>query len=304
MESLLGHDRERTRLRELYEGGRGPHTLLLCGPEGVGRRPLARWLAALVNCAEDDVRRRPCGQCDSCRQVASGEDPDVREIGPERETRGGRSKRRSEIRIDQLVPRPQGDPDPVAPWLWGRPRRRMRVAILDHAEALNAGAANAFLKVLEEPPRWALIVLLAPAPDALLPTVASRCTALRLGTVDTANFADVAPHPALRLGLPGPLLAARADPEAFAAARGAAETFLQGIRATSERPPGGRRARTRGGGQRRSARPAARAAARAPPARYARAADALDRCEAALDAYAQPALALAVLALELRPLLA
>ncbi len=181
----------------------------------------------------------------------------------------------------------------------------MRVAILDHAEALNAGAANAFLKVLEEPPRWALIVLLAPAPDALLPTVASRCTALRLGTVDTANFADVAPHPALRLGLPGPLLAARADPEAFAAARGAAETFLQGIR-----------------GDLLSALQAADALAREvaasgdplallreplrelPPARYARAADALDRCEAALDAYAQPALALAVLALELRPLLA
>ncbi len=303
--SLLGHEAARATLRRLYRSGPGPHTLLLSGPEGVGRKVVARWLAALLNCEAADPDARPCGTCATCRRVAADEDVDVRVLEPAHTTRSGRSRRRPEITIDQLVERAQGDPDPLGPWLARRPRGRRRVAILDHAETLNPHAANAFLKVLEEPPRWAVAVLVAPGPDALLPTVASRCVHLRLGAVDTSAFADLAPHPAQRLGQPGPLLRARADPEAFASAVEATRAFLdaldrdlgsalaaaealarQGSPATEETPLALLREPLRGWS----------------PAHYAAAVDALERCEAALASYANPSLALTVLALELRAL--
>jgi hypothetical protein len=179
------------------------------------------------------------------------------------------------------------------------------VAILDHAETLNPHAANAFLKVLEEPPRWAVAVLVAPGPDALLPTVASRCVHLRLGAVDTSAFADLAPHPALRLGQPGPLLRARADPESFASAADATRALLDALDRDLGSALTAAEEFARQGSQATEGTPLA--LLREPlrgwaPARYAAAIDALERCEAALASYANPTLALAVLALELRAL--
>ncbi|HKI56874.1 MAG TPA: hypothetical protein VKB31_06935 [Trueperaceae bacterium] len=307
--AVVGHQAARIELARLYDRD-GPHTLLIAGPEGVGRRPVARWLAARLNCAAPDPAGRPCGTCSSCRAVDAGEHPDVREVGPGRTTRSGRSRRRREITIDQLVNRPQGDPDPLGPWLELRPRFRRRVGIVDHAESLTAGAANAFLKMLEEPPAWAVVVLIATGPDALLPTVASRCTTMRLGAVDVRGYAGLAPHPALRLGLPGPLERARSDLGAFAASRDAVETFVVAL-----------------GGELADTLEAADAVARLaeaaaaddgdapsplallrerlrdlPPARYAAAIDALERCETALAAYANAQLTFTTLALDLRAL--
>lgn len=306
--ALRGHDRALASLARLYRQD-GPHTLLIAGPEGVGRRRVARWLAAHLNCLASDPQARPCGACDSCLALERGDHPDVREVGPAGTTRAGRSRRRRDLTIDQLVPRPQGDADPLGPWLERRPRFRRRVGIIDHAESLTAGAANAFLKMLEEPPPWAVVVLIATGPDALLPTVASRCAAVRLGAVDVSGYAELAPHPALRLGLPGPLERARADMEAFAARRDAASAFMGAL-----------------GGELADALDAADALAKLaegvaddafaspltllreqlrtlPPARYAAALDAIERCERALAAYAGAPLAFATLTLELRALL-
>lgn len=305
IDGVLGHDAARATLRRLYRSGPGPHTLLLSGPEGVGRRVVALWLAALLNCEAADPEARPCGTCATCRRVAADEDVDVRVLEPAQTTRSGRSRRRPEITIDQLVERVQGDPDPLGPWLARRPRGRRRVAILDHAETLNPHAANAFLKVLEEPPRWAVAVLVAPGPDALLPTVASRCVHLRLGAVDTSAFADLAPHPALRLGQPGPLLRARADPETFTAAVEEARAFLDALDRDLGTALAAAEALARSGAATPGQGPLAML--REPlrgwgAARYAAAIDALERCEGALASYANPALAFSVLALELRAL--
>src|SRR5690606_22676055 len=171
--ALIGHDRELDQLRRLWRDGSGPRTLLFAGPDGVGRRPAARWLAAYVNCLAL-VENRPCGVCVSCQAVADGSHLDVREIAPRTTTKSGRSKHLKEITIDQLVPREGGEPEPLSEWLRTRPRAAYRVGIVDHAETMTTSAANSFLKVLEEPPRHALIVLIAPGPDAVLPTVASR----------------------------------------------------------------------------------------------------------------------------------
>lgn len=300
--SVLGQDVALTRLRTLWQGGSGPHTLVLAGPDGVGRRPVARWLAAFVNCAAVDASERPCGTCATCTAIFAGEHQDVREVGPRLTTKSGRAKREAEITIDQLVLRPGGDPEPLGPWLMQRPRARKRVGIIDGAESLNLNAANAFLKMLEEPPSWAIIVLVASAPDALLPTIASRASVVRLSPVDTTAFADLAPHPALRLGQLGPLLAARHDPQPLADMRSAVNAFVSAIDldlSTALEAASALAGRADVAGL--SATALLREQLRARPARrYGQALEAIDACEDALAAYANPSLAFTVLALALR----
>lgn len=329
---LIGHVRELEQLRRLWNGGEGPRTLLFAGPEAVGRRPAARWLAAYVNCLAL-VENRPCGVCSSCLAVAAGTHLDVREVAPSTMTRTGRSKHVREITIDQLVPREGGDSEPLSEWLRSRPRAGYRVGIIDHAESMTTAAANAFLKMLEEPPRNALIILIAPGPDAVLPTVASRATVVRFGAVLVSGFDDLGPHPAVRLGQPGALLRARASQEDSVIARDCALAFLSaltgdlrtalsaaddlnaGITAALEAgvDPGPlgwlreplRELMTRGPEEGTSG-PGAFGAPVSDgdgAARYAAALEEVERCEDALAAYAAGPLACAVLAMRLRQVL-
>lgn len=231
-----GQDAALDVLRQLAaRGERAPRTLLLAGPEGVGRRAVARWYATLLNCAAglDD----PCGRCAACR--AMGPDADGRiastdylEVTPAATTRDGRAARRPQVRIDQLVPRERSDVDePLGPWLARPPAYRHRVGVIVRAEALTEEAANAFLTTLEAPPRHATVVLVASGPDALLPTVASRCTVVRLLPAEAppAVRERLAPHPALRLGRPDAWRAALADAGASAARRAAVDAFMAAL---------------------------------------------------------------------------
>ena len=340
---LIGHQRELDQLRGLWRDGAGPRTLLFAGPEAVGRRPAARWLAAYVNCLAL-VENRPCGVCASCLAVANHTHVDVREVAPSATTRTGRSKHVREITIDQLVPREGGDPEPLSEWLRSRPRSAYRVGIIDQAESMTAGAANSFLKMLEAPPRQALIILIAPGPDAVLPTVASRATVVRFGAVAVSGFDDLGPHPAVRLGQPGALLRARASEEDSASARDCALAFLtaltgdlrtalsaaddlsagitaaleagvdpgplgwlrEPLRGLMETPPPTERAAA--GGTDLAGQEAVGHYVIGPeavgPATYAAALEEVERCEDALASYASGPLACAVLALRLRRVLA
>lgn len=193
---LRGHEQARDLLRNMPA-----RSLLITGPDGVGRRLLARWYAALLNCTQAGTE--PCGQCDSCRLWHGGH-PDYLEVGPAATTTTGRLNRRPEIRISQIVPREGAADEPLYTWLERRPLHSWRVGVIDSAHLLTTAAANSFLKMLEEPPSWVKIVLIAPEPRSLLPTIASRVTTVRLGTVDTSGM-EPAGHPAHQLGTPGPL---------------------------------------------------------------------------------------------------
>jgi DNA polymerase III subunit delta' len=227
----LGQDEALRALRALRHGT--AQALLFAGPDGVGRRLSARWYAALLNCsaAGDD----PCGECPSCLGYRPDEEglvaaSDYRELAPAATTRDGKPTRRRPIGIDQLVEREGGASEPLVPWLATPPTHRRRVGLIDDAHTLTDSAANAFLKTLEEPPRHAVIVLVAAGPDALLPTVASRCVVVRFRPVPATPEAWHAlhPHPALRLGRPGPLRRA-ADDDRFAAARDAVAALVQAL---------------------------------------------------------------------------
>ena len=285
-------------------------TLLFSGPEGVGRRKAATWLAAVLNCLAAP-EERPCGVCASCQAMAAGQSLDYREIAPHTTSRGGRTRHRAEIRIGQLVAREKDDePDPLAPWLEARPYGRYRIGVIDGAHTMNASAANAFLKTLEEPPGHAVIVLIAPGPETLMPTVASRALNFRFAAVRT-DVQGLEGHPAARLGQPGLAERAAANREATDEARSAALAMLESARGDLLQALNGADdlAKTLGSDAVEGAEPGPLGWLREqlrslPPAAYARALDDLSELEDALAAYANPGLACAVFAVRLRATLA
>lgn len=298
--AVHGHEHALHSLRELRSS-----SLLLVGPEGVGRRRAARWLAAALNC-RTQADERPCGSCDSCLRFDTAH-PDYREVAARATTASGRRNPKPEIRIGQLVPRP-GEEDPLSRWLEQRPAFRRRVGVIDGADRLTAAAANSFLKILEEPPSYATVLLIAPSTRAVLPTIASRCAVVRFGAVDTSDL-GLPGHPAHRLGRPGPLLQpavdisdALAEVDAFARALdGSLEEALTAADALAARwqnPPGD------GAGGRAAARDIGELLRERfrelPGSIRVRADDLVLSAEEAIAGYSPAALALRVLALELR----
>ncbi len=156
-----------------------PHALLLIGPPGLGRELAAVEIAALLTCEGAD---QPWAQSNCADRLRVGLHPDVEAVQP--------SGKKNIIKIDRIRD--------IVTTIPGRPfEGRRRVWILDGVEVehFQKEAANAFLKVLEEPPAHAFLILLASNPMAVLPTIRSRCQQLVLpGPVAIARdlFAEMA----------------------------------------------------------------------------------------------------------------
>ncbi|SAI71114.1 DNA polymerase III subunit delta' [Bordetella ansorpii] len=167
------------------------HAWLIHGVAGIGKLQFAAAAAASLLC-ESPANGLACGRCNACAWVSAGNHPDLRRIRPEavaleegadaapesEETEAaatGAAKRApsKDIRIDQI----RG----LESWFnTATHRGGWRVALLYPAQALNVISANALLKVLEEPPPNTVFLLVADAPDRLLPTLVSRCRRLPL----------------------------------------------------------------------------------------------------------------------------
>jgi DNA polymerase-3 subunit delta' len=166
------------------------HALLIHGPEGVGQFELALALAQHGLC-EAASGPRPCGQCAGCQLLASRAHPDLRMLVPaalrdalgaaaasddeadDGAVKAAKAKPSRDIRVDEV--RQAID--------WTRTtasRGRGKVLVLHPAQAMNAVAANALLKTLEEPPAGVRLLLTCADPDALLPTIRSRCQRVAL----------------------------------------------------------------------------------------------------------------------------
>lgn len=174
---------------------RMPSGLLFSGPRGIGKFTLARMFAAAANCVElaDDF----CGRCENCVRISRLADPAPlieQGLGERGESADAAAVERTPLILEThpdvwlLVPDPVRLRTPVArPILrvgqlravqraaYFRPQSRRRVFILDGADTMRWNDADVFLKILEEPPETATLILLAESPDSLLPTIRSRC---------------------------------------------------------------------------------------------------------------------------------
>lgn len=181
-----------TAQRWLSERERFAHAWLIHGVGGIGKVEFATAAAASLLC-ESPVNHVACGHCPACTWIASDNHPDLRRIRPEAiaveegaavaegaddsavAPEGPTTKRApsKDIRIDQIRS--------LESWFnTATHRGGWRVAVLYPAHALNVISANALLKVLEEPPPKTVFLLVADAPDRLLPTLVSRCRRLPL----------------------------------------------------------------------------------------------------------------------------
>lgn len=166
--TLVGHDWARDLLRGAILHNRVGHAYLFTGPQKIGKTTLARRFAMALNCQAEERAARPCGECRPCRLIAEDRHPDVRLLQPEVSDRGKRTLKIEEIRHLQR------DLNLAAY------EARHKIAILPHFDAATPGAANAFLKTLEEPPGNVVLLLTATEADALLPTISSRCRIVAL----------------------------------------------------------------------------------------------------------------------------
>jgi DNA polymerase-3 subunit delta' len=169
---LLGHGQAEAALLEALRSGRMHHAWLITGPDGVGKATLAyRFARRLLAGMPDDDTLALDPAHPVFRRVAAGSHADLLTV--ERTYDASRKRMRTQIAVDD-VRRISGFMS-LTPAEGG-----WRVVVVDGAEELNQASANALLKVLEEPPPRAVLLLACCAPGRLLPTIRSRCRRLRL----------------------------------------------------------------------------------------------------------------------------
>jgi DNA polymerase-3 subunit delta' len=190
---VVGHQAAVAQLRRALAGGHLAHAYLLIGPPQVGKATLARLFAQALNCqgapdaldgGADRAPDVPCGRCRPCRLIARGTYPDVdwynlarQAADPEQQGRVNKELSIATIRALQasLSLRPY--------------ESRWRVAVVEEADTLSLPAANALLKTLEEPPPYAVILLLAADPGNMPQTILSRVQAIPLRPLSRADVA-------------------------------------------------------------------------------------------------------------------
>jgi len=169
---VAGHGLVKEFLRRAIASGRLAHALAFIGPAGVGKAALARVLAQALLCRAEG--ERPCGECGACRRVAKGVHPDVHWVEPE-----GGSVRIEQVRELQAALALKAFEGPV------------KFAAIDGGDRMTPEAQNCLLKVLEEPPGEAVIVIVAESGAALLPTIRSRCQVLRFQPLPAEEVAGL-----------------------------------------------------------------------------------------------------------------
>jgi DNA polymerase-3 subunit delta' len=160
--------------RLLATRARPAQALLLAGPRGVGKGALAQAWAKALLCEAPLPDGSACGGCAACHWFETGGHPDFRLVTLQEKTREGETRMATAIEVDQA--REAVDFVQLSTY-----RAGYRVVLVNPADSLNLAAANALLKVLEEPPLNTVFLLVSDQPRRLLPTIRSRCTRLDIG---------------------------------------------------------------------------------------------------------------------------
>ena len=165
LKDIIGQEKAINILLGTLSQNRIPSSYLFAGESGIGKKFTAVNFAKTLNCQKSQlsaISHQPsdcCDECPSCKKIDSQTHPDFMMVTPEK----------SEIRVEEV--RAIEEALSFAPY-----EGKRKVVIVDEAEAMNASAANAFLKTLEEPPPQSIIILIASSPERLPETIRSRCS--------------------------------------------------------------------------------------------------------------------------------
>ncbi len=162
-QDILGHDTIKRHFQKAIELHKVSHAYILAGEAGMGRKSLAHAFALTLLCEKG--KSQPCMSCHACKQVLSGNHPDLIHVTHEKPSSIGVDDIREQIN-DTIMIRPYSS--------------YYKVYIVDEAEKMTVQAQNALLKTIEEPPSYAVIILLTTNEDLFLPTILSRCVQLKL----------------------------------------------------------------------------------------------------------------------------
>ena len=174
-ESIIGH------FKSSIEQGKVAHAYLIHGEKGTGKKMLAGLSAKTLQCEAGGTD--PCGTCRSCIQCDSGNQPDIIWVTHEKPTVISVDDIREQVNNDIII-KPYSS--------------RYKIYIIPEAELMNPQAQNALLKTIEEPPEYAIIMLLTNNLDKMLPTILSRCITLNLKPVGELDMMEYLS----RMGIP------------------------------------------------------------------------------------------------------
>lgn len=177
MERALGQNHIYEHFKNAIAAGKLSHAYILHGERGMGKLNIAKEAAKAIQCESNapektDKIGEACGQCKSCHQAESDNQPDIKYVTPAKKTLGV-DDIREQINDDALI-KPYGSP--------------YKIYIIPKSDTMTVQAQNALLKTIEEPPSYAIFILLAANTDAFLPTILSRCVMLNAKTVSEGEI--------------------------------------------------------------------------------------------------------------------
>ncbi len=181
LSTVFGQDAAVAALRRALNSNSLVGAYLMVGQAGVGKSALALAFARAAACLNPNLHPFDgCGMCDSCRLCESGSNPDILTISPAGE----------QTQIWQLWDRDNKPPGVLSRTVNYAPTvGRKRVYIIEQCDTLTPSAANSMLKILEEPPSYAMFILLAPHASRALPTIVSRCQMVRVNAATINELA-------------------------------------------------------------------------------------------------------------------
>ena len=165
-DSVIGHEEIIAHLQNAIRLDKVSHAYIFSGEHGAGKKMLASLFAQTLQCETHGVE--PCMECTSCKKAMSKNHPDIITVTHEKPNSIGIEEIREQLIADVAI-RPYSSP--------------YKVFIINDEQKLTLQAQNALLKTIEEPPAYAIILLLTDNPDILLPTITSRCVTLGLKPV-------------------------------------------------------------------------------------------------------------------------
>lgn len=163
---IIGHEQIIEHLRNAITMDKVSHAYIINGPDKSGKMLLAEAFAMTLECEAGG--KEPCMECHSCKQAVSRNQPDIIYVKHEKPNTISVDDIRTQVNHD-IVIKPYSS--------------RRKIYIIDEAEKMNVQAQNALLKTIEEPPAYAVIILLTTNADTFLPTILSRCVTLNLKAV-------------------------------------------------------------------------------------------------------------------------